>query len=479
MSQPEILIAARRAAIRFPVVTEPRGTRSVVAWPAAREGAWWRDALLRRLLAVADAAAAALVAATIGATSGLEAATWSALFLPSWIVLAKLHGLYERDQRAMRHLTVDELPRLAAWGASSSAATMLFLMLTPVGALHFVTVVQATLVAAASALVLRGAARALWRRITPAERVVIVGEGRLAAATRRKLQLFPDIHARLVGEDVTVEELRGSPDVLAEVDRIVLASSHIDEDLIGELVPFCRAAHIKLSVVPPGRGMFGTAVQLQHVADLPVVEYNTWDVSRSTLLLKRALDVGLASAALVAVTPLLVLTALAIRIEGRGAILFSQVRAGAGGRPFRMYKFRTMVPDAEEMLRDLLPFDSLEQPMFKLAEDPRVTRLGRLLRRTSIDELPQLVNVLRGDMSLVGPRPEQVELVERYRPEHRFRTSVKPGITGPMQVFGRGALTFEERLSVEREYVENLSIGRDLRILAMTLPAVVRGGGAF
>ena len=117
--------------------------------------------------------------------------------------------------------------------------------------------------------------------------------------------------------------------------------------------------------------------------------------------------------------------------------------------------------------------------MFKLSADPRVTRVGRFLRRLSLDELPQLWNVLRGEMSIVGPRPEQVELVERYRPEHRFRLSVKPGITGPMQVYGRGELTFEERLAVEREYVENLSLVRDIRIVLMTLPAVFGKRGAF
>jgi lipopolysaccharide/colanic/teichoic acid biosynthesis glycosyltransferase len=144
-----------------------------------------------------------------------------------------------------------------------------------------------------------------------------------------------------------------------------------------------------------------------------------------------------------------------------------------------MLKFRTMVREAEARLPDLVALDRLPDPMFKLRDDPRVTRVGRVLRRTSLDELPQLVNVLRGDMSLVGPRPEQVELVDRYEPEHRFRLLVRPGLTGPMQVFGRGELTFEERLAVEREYIENLSLGRDARILALTVSAVVHGKGAF
>jgi lipopolysaccharide/colanic/teichoic acid biosynthesis glycosyltransferase len=138
-----------------------------------------------------------------------------------------------------------------------------------------------------------------------------------------------------------------------------------------------------------------------------------------------------------------------------------------------------MTMDAEERLSSVVDLDQLEHPMFKLDGDPRVTRVGRILRRMSLDELPQLYNVLRGDMSIVGPRPEQIELVQRYRPEHRFRLAVKPGLTGPMQVYGRGELTFTERLAVELDYVENLSLAQDLKILATTLPAVVRGRGAY
>ena len=138
-----------------------------------------------------------------------------------------------------------------------------------------------------------------------------------------------------------------------------------------------------------------------------------------------------------------------------------------------------MSADAQERLRGLVDLDALEEPVFKLRDDPRVTRLGRFLRRASIDELPQLLNVLRGEMSLVGPRPEQLGLVEKYRPEYRFRLEVKPGLTGPMQVYGRADLSFEERLAVEREYVENVSILRDLQILAMTATAVLRRRGAY
>ena len=139
-----------------------------------------------------------------------------------------------------------------------------------------------------------------------------------------------------------------------------------------------------------------------------------------------------------------------------------------------MFKFRTMVEGADDRLSEIVDIAELDEPAFKLRDDPRVTSVGRLLRRTSLDELPQLLNVLRAEMSLVGPRPEQVEIVEHYTPEQRFRLTVKPGMTGPMQVYGRGALDFDERLAVERDYIENMSVGRDLRIIALTFAPVLR-----
>jgi lipopolysaccharide/colanic/teichoic acid biosynthesis glycosyltransferase len=138
-----------------------------------------------------------------------------------------------------------------------------------------------------------------------------------------------------------------------------------------------------------------------------------------------------------------------------------------------------MNEDAEERLGELVDLDALDEPMFKLRDDPRVTRVGGFLRRFSIDELPQLWNVLRGDMSLVGPRPEVMEVVDRYRPEDYVRFAVRPGMTGPMQVFGRGALTFSERMAVEMDYIDNLSLSRDLRIIGQTIPAILRGTGAY
>jgi exopolysaccharide biosynthesis polyprenyl glycosylphosphotransferase len=445
---------------------------------------WWRDSLRRRMLLAADVATVTVFSLSIGflVDGHLASAFWAEALLPLWVVLAKVQGLYDRDHRTLRHLTADEVPSILLWVVTGTAATMLIVPTLSGEAPLPGQMVGPFLIAFAAAVCFRCVARFMWRRTVPPDRTLIIGEGATAAAAQRKLELFRDIHAQPVG---TLSLTSGNEVALRRgelaslrLDRILLAAPIVEDDLIAALIGFCRAEYVKLSVVPPARGRFGAGVQLVHVAELPVLEYNTSDVSRSTMFLKRLLDVCVSSIVLVLVLPLAALVAVAILIEDGRPILFAQRRAGLGGRPFTMWKFRTMVRDAEAMLADLVPFDKLEEPVFKLRGDPRVTRVGRVIRRFSIDELPQLVNVLRGEMSIVGPRPEQADLVARYRPEHRVRLAVKPGVTGPMQVYGRGELSLEERIAVERDYVENLSLGRDLRILAMTVAPVLTGHGA-
>jgi len=441
-----------------------------------------RDGTLRRLLALADVAAGAIAMLSLGALFGGDPtqSLWAILILPVWIVMAKLHGLYDHDQRSLRHLTVDELPALLMWATSSTALLALFLVAVPVEPPTAAVAIRAWLLAWTCAFVFRALVRATWRRVTPPQRTLIVGGGPSAAAVRRKLELFDDIHAEVVAErpEPTLDDMIDAPYWLDGIDRVVVASQSMDEPVASELVAACRERQIKLSIVPPIPALFGTAVQPNHVADLPIVEYSTWHVSRSTLMLKRVFDVVVAVPALLVTLPLFVAISIAIVIDSRGPIMFTQLRATINARPFKMLKFRTMVANAEDLLPDLISIDRLPEPVFKLSDDPRITRVGRFLRRTSLDELPQLWNVLRGDMSLVGPRPEQVEIVARYSPEHRVRLAVKAGLTGPMQVFGRGELTFEERLAVEREYVETISLRRDLRIMTMTLSAIVSRRGA-
>ena len=441
---------------------------------------FWRESLRRRMLAGADLLAVGLVTSVAASTTA--EVVWSLAILPVWVVLSKLFGLYDRDQMAIRHLTFDEFPRIAAWAAAGTATLGALLHAVPVPPF---TVADATLIwfcVMTLGAFLRGGTRWLWRRITAPELTCVVGNGDLARAARRKIELFEDMHLKLVDVGEALPHGGGNGDAKALVrlvDRIIVATEQMDVPWIGQLAVACRAHGVKLSVVSPLRGRAGPVPRLSEVADLPVLEYDTRHVPRSTLLIKRVFDVAASLLLLIVFAPLFPIIALAIKLDSRGPLLFVQTRAGLRGIPFRVYKFRTMRDGADQMLEELVRLDELPEPMFKLKRDPRVTRVGRVLRRLSLDELPQLVNVLKGDMSIVGPRPEQIELVHRYRPEHRFRLAVKPGITGSMQIFGRGALTFSERLAVELDYVENLSLSRDLRILFQTIPAIFRGTGAY
>jgi len=201
-------------------------------------------------------------------------------------------------------------------------------------------------------------------------------------------------------------------------------------------------------------------------------------ISGPDRLVKRAVDVTGSLIGLILSVPLLPVVAAAIKLDSPGPILFIHERAGENGRPFRLVKLRTMVAGADEMLPDLVDLASLPSPDFKRGDDPRVTRVGRFLRRTSLDELPQLWNVLKGEMSLVGPRPEETRVVRYYNDWHRQRLAVKPGLTGPMQVNGRADLTLDQRVEVELDYIRHYSLWRDLWLLARTVGVVVSGRGA-
>jgi lipopolysaccharide/colanic/teichoic acid biosynthesis glycosyltransferase len=200
-------------------------------------------------------------------------------------------------------------------------------------------------------------------------------------------------------------------------------------------------------------------------------------VSRRYLIAKRLFDLAVCVLLLPVVLPLLLFCALAIRLDSPGPILIGQERTGRDGTPFCMYKFRTMVRNADELKAHLAHLNVLPPPDFKIPNDPRITRVGKFLRETSLDELPQLLNVFRGDMSLVGPRPTSFA-PSTYSLWHTYRLEVTPGITGLWQVKGRNATTFDERLRLDIEYIEHRSFGFDLKILAQTVPAVLRRSGA-
>lgn len=463
-----------------PALHVPAAVRADRLW-RRRPSQAWRYPLLRRMLAWADVVAASLGSVSLGFADGdVGQSIWSLAFLPVWVGLAKVLGLYDRDERPLRHTTIDEALHVVLWGLIGASLLALLLSLTPVGPPAPPGTLVAAAVAASSLFPLRALVRFLWRRVTPPERVAIVGSSDATGALKRKLELFPHLHVTIVEEREELDpEESHTAELLRSVDRLVYAPASLDNREVRRLLELSHATRSLVAVVPPCRDVLSPAARLNHLAELPVLEYRASDVSRSTAFLKRTLDVLVSATALVALFPLCLLIGLAIKFDSPGPVLFAQARAGTGGRPFRMLKFRSMVADAEEQLHNLVALDRLPEPVFKLHGDPRVTRLGRALRRWSVDELPQLWNVLVGDMSLVGPRPEQLELVEQYEPEHFRRLAVKPGITGPMQVYGRGELNFAERLAVERHYIENMSVSGDLRILALTIPAALSGRGAY
>lgn len=460
----------------------PASVRAQSLWPR-RESRGWQYAVLRRMLALADVAAALLASLLVAGVGSVEAAqlTWSLAFLPAWIAVAKVLGLYDRDQRSLRHLTVDEAPQIVLWAFLGTAFLSLFLELVPAGRLDAGSAVSVGAVAGLSAFVLRAFTRWLWRAVTPPERTLIVGAAASAQAVRRKLELFPDLHMTVVAEREVLGAESNDRDRLRAIDRLVFVPSTFVEEEARGVMELARATGVMLSIVPPWHSIFGSAVQLNHLAELPLLEYRTGHISRSTLFLKRIVDVALSALACVVLLPAFLVVPLAIKLDSRGPVFFRQERVGRGGARFTILKFRTMVADAEAHLADVAHLNrhaSMDPRMFKAVNDPRVTSVGRLLRRFSLDELPQLINVLRGEMSLVGPRPLVPEEDRSVTGWATLRSSVPPGITGMWQVHGASRLTFSEMIRLDYEYVSDLSLRRDFQLMMRTLPVLFGRGTA-
>jgi exopolysaccharide biosynthesis polyprenyl glycosylphosphotransferase len=262
--------------------------------------------------------------------------------------------------------------------------------------------------------------------------------------------------------------------------RGVIVASDLSFEAFETLVRQCFDAGAAVSVLPGRLNQFRTRLDLRRARTGVLFELQPRGIWLPQLAVKRALDITLSLAALVLASPIYLLIALAIKLDSRGPVFFKQWRAGIGGQPFRMYKFRTMVADADRLKAELQHLNGSGDPrLFKIKDDPRVTRVGRFLRKTSLDELPQFINVLRGEMSIVGPRPFFPDDLKTYEPHHFERLSVLPGITGLWQVSGRSDIVdFEEVVKLDSEYIRNWSLGRDLVILAKTVPAAI-GRGAY
>lgn len=260
------------------------------------------------------------------------------------------------------------------------------------------------------------------------------------------------------------------------VDEVILAAPH-DRSLTLEVLREARRLHLDLEIVPELFGCKLAGREVERVGDLPVICLHAERLPAAGLVFKRIVDVLGAGLALTALSPLLAGIAALIKLDSSGPVLYRAQRAGRKGRLFRCYKFRTMVSNADEMKGRLRQNNQRSGPFFKIAEDPRITRLGHVLRQYSLDELPQLWNVVKGEMSLVGPRPHPVDDFAAYEIEHLARLDVTPGITGLWQVTARRDPSFQRGMELDREYIRTWSLGTDMRILLKTFLAVVRGSG--
>jgi exopolysaccharide biosynthesis polyprenyl glycosylphosphotransferase len=263
------------------------------------------------------------------------------------------------------------------------------------------------------------------------------------------------------------------------VDQVILALPFWENHRLPALVQICRQLGVPFRIVPDLYELSFDRVDVTNVSGVPLIGLKEVSLRGWNAVLKRGLDLAVVLVSLPVTIPLSLLIMLLVRLDSRGPALFPQVRVGKGGRLFTLYKFRTMVADAERQKAELAALNEADGPLFKIRNDPRVTRMGRLLRRTSLDELPQLWNILMGEMSLVGPRPGLPDEVSRYEPWQVRRLEVQPGLTGLAQVLGRSDISWDEMVRLDIYYAENWTVEMDMRILLMTVPAVLARRGAY
>jgi exopolysaccharide biosynthesis polyprenyl glycosylphosphotransferase len=342
--------------------------------------------------------------------------------------------------------------------------------------------------------------RVLYQRVLERRRrkghdvapLLIVGAGEAAGQVVETLKAHPELGYRIVGVLKTngqSEDPPGGLQVLGtlkdlvptlhreQVEEVVLADENLEPEKEFLIVQPCRAENIRIRIVP---SLYDFALS---VRGLRVIDHLFWYSLEPTVserwyaFLKRALDIFISLMVLIPVTLLFPLIALLIKMESSGPVVFSQMRTGTNGKPFRMYKFRSMVQNAEDLLPKIVNVKKIDRPAFKMENDPRVTRVGRFLRRYSLDELPQFYNVLRGEMSLVGPRPEELWIASKYDEKERARLQVKPGLTGFQQIHCRGSENFDDRLRHDLYYINNRSFFLDLSIIIETFGVVIKGKG--
>jgi exopolysaccharide biosynthesis polyprenyl glycosylphosphotransferase len=333
------------------------------------------------------------------------------------------------------------------------------------------------------------------RRGLGVDRVLVVGAGEMGRTIMRTVVARPELGYQIVGfldDDPTKSETGiGRYPALGTTDRLpeVIDGHHVDEVIIAlpwtshqkilRIMNQCLQAGVRVRIVPDLFRMTLSTMAVENLDGVPLLGIREPPLRGWQVVFKRGIDSVFSSLALILLSPMMLLIYAAIKLDSSGPPIFRQTRVGRGGRRFTCYKFRSMYADAESKVRMLRDRNEATGPIFKMRQDPRRTRVGRILRRVSLDELPQLWNVLKGEMSLVGPRPPLPSEVDQYQPWHLRRLDVAPGITGLWQVSGRSDLTFDEMVLLDIYYIENWSPFLDLRILTKTIPTIILGSGAY
>jgi len=459
-----------------------------------------RGVVLARMLFFSDLLAAC-IAATIAvgalglASPELSGAAYVLGATLLWPLAAFSIGLYRSDQLASWASAVSEVPRsfvavlLITWPLFALA---MLLNLDQVVAVTFLTVIGVSAFSGIGRTIVRAG---LHRSPELRQRTLILGSGVVAGQVVEKLRNNAQFGLLPVGiVDDEVHDI-GSPELpwlgrfadldtiiqAQGIDRVIIAFSRVSHEQLLESIRACRDAGVTVDIVPRLFEFLDGVRALDQVGGLPLLSIGAPTLTSTSVAAKRALDI-VGSGLLIAVfSPVMLATAIAIKVESRGPVFFRQPRAGRGNTSFEVIKFRSMYIDAEKRKAEMENLNEAgDGVMFKIREDPRVTRVGRFIRRFSLDELPQLFNVLRGEMSLVGPRPlifpETAALEEDW---HLRRLELRPGLTGPWQVYGRSQSPFQEMVRFDYQYVAGWSLARDVEILLATLPAVLSGRGAY
>ena len=412
------------------------------------------------------------------------------------LVVFKLEGAYERS-RHRRWL--DEVYGILN-GVTTSIMVMVFItfFLRPLyySRLIFIYAAVCIIVVLCLARLVRSLiVGRLRRRGIGVDRALIVGAGEVGRTVMANLLAQPALGYEVVGfvDDnpdkghTSMGPIKGLGDVsklpqlIPElgVDEVIITLPWMSHRKIMSILAQCERERVRARIVPDLFQMRLSQVDVEDINGIPLLGMRDQTISGSNLLVKRSMDFVAALFGLILLLPLLLVIAIAIKLDSPGPVLFRQTRVGKDGREFSMYKFRSMHADAEQKLSELEAQNEAAGPLFKIREDPRRTRVGKFLRKTSLDELPQLYNVLRGDMSLVGPRPPLPREVAQYQPWQRKRLEVAPGITGLPQVSGRSNLSFDEMYFLDLYYIQNWSPALDVMILLRTIPHVLFGEGAY